>query len=85
MTCATCGHTLHSLGNAGRRDFWCPRCGSLVTEYSYPGAPTRVETQPPKLVERVRAIPYPWAMVPLDDVTRGISHAKEAAYDGEPT
>lgn len=34
MSCPTCDHTMHNLGldQAGRRTFWCPRCGTIKTE-----------------------------------------------------
>lgn len=34
MPCPCCNHTVHNLGldQAGRRVFWCPRCGTLKTE-----------------------------------------------------
>jgi hypothetical protein len=33
MPCPLCDHTLQNLGldTAGRRTFWCPRCGTLKT------------------------------------------------------
>jgi hypothetical protein len=35
MSCPTCGHTMSNLGldQAHRRTFWCPRCGTIKTEF----------------------------------------------------
>lgn len=33
MACDTCGHTIQNIGAEGQRIFWCPRCGSLTTEF----------------------------------------------------
>jgi hypothetical protein len=61
VPCHTCRHTLSNLGldEAGRRVFWCPRCGSLKTdlktESAAPhGGDNYTESESPKLVERVR-------------------------------
>lgn len=41
MSCPTCEHTMHGLGD---RWFWCPRCGTTLNEHdrhrtiSIPGA-----------------------------------------------
>ena len=29
MSCPTCDHTMHGLGN---RWFWCPRCGTTLND-----------------------------------------------------
>lgn len=35
MGCPTCDHTMQNLGldTAGRRSFWCSRCGTVKTEF----------------------------------------------------
>lgn len=32
MPCPRCDHTLQNIGAKDQRIFWCPRCGTLVTE-----------------------------------------------------
>ncbi len=51
MPCDNCGHTLQNINVASenRRIFYCPRCGTLVTETD-----SRREIDTPKLVERCR-------------------------------
>jgi hypothetical protein len=52
MPCPTCSHTLQNLGldQAGRRTFWCPRCGTLKTECQ----DGFEEHQVPSLAKRVK-------------------------------
>lgn len=40
MACNNCNHTMHGLGKTegGQRIFWCPRCGSVKTEWPNMGA-----------------------------------------------
>lgn len=71
MPCETCNHTVQNIGAEGRRIFWCPRCGSLLTENG-----DHRETSMPMLVTRVRSTdgdpgctrpkPYSRASVPGD-------------------
>jgi Zn-finger nucleic acid-binding protein len=49
MPCLVCGHTVQNLGVEGQRIFWCPRCGTVMTERG-----DWKEHQSPMLVERVR-------------------------------
>jgi tRNA(Ile2) C34 agmatinyltransferase TiaS len=46
MSCPTCDHTMHSVGDTA---WWCPRCGTL----SFKGF-SQIET--PKLVTRCREL-----------------------------
>ena len=74
MPCPTCSHTMQNLGldSAGRRVFWCPRCGTLREEVSdnssgIPAAQTNDEA--PKLVPRCRefeeTVPNGAGVIPL--------------------
>lgn len=51
MPCSVCSHTLHKVCRStdGRDVFWCPRCGTLRTDYGGFG-----DDHLPKLVERCR-------------------------------
>lgn len=49
MSCPTCDHTMHALGN---RHFWCPRCGTLRHAVSHDWK----DDSCPMLVRRVRTL-----------------------------
>lgn len=58
MPCPTCDHTMHLLSAptaqaAIRKDWWCPRCGTLVTEQPN-GLVVHRDVAVPKLVDRCR-------------------------------
>ncbi len=60
MACATCGGTMQNIGDIADpgfgRYFWCPRCGTLLSEH---GDFKKVEA--PAIVNRVRH----WIVVQL--------------------
>ena len=46
MSCPTCDHTMHGLGDQW---FWCPRCGTILNRLD-----REHTTSIPKAVEQVR-------------------------------
>jgi hypothetical protein len=83
--CPTCSETLHGLGN---RAFWCPRCGTLVTQGL---------ASPPALVERCRryrdhpdaarggaAAGARWEALGLEEAIARPEARKALAPEGEP-
>lgn len=51
MPCEVCGHTVQNVGAEGQRIFWCPRCGTMLTEKG-----DFRTSEAPMLVQRVRTI-----------------------------
>ncbi len=33
MSCQTCDHTMQKVNDGAPRVFWCPRCGTIKTEF----------------------------------------------------
>lgn len=55
MPCPTCDHTMQSFGvlvENGARIYWCPRCGTVKTDFGEDDK--RNETDTPRLPFRVR-------------------------------
>lgn len=59
MPCPNCDHTMHGIGD--QSNFWCPRCGTLLSDYNYGREPDLVRHETPTLFTRAREL---WSKLP---------------------
>ena len=78
MACPICDHTIQRIDGELPRAFYCPRCGTIASEFP-DGEEWRQESQAPALVARVRHLCR--QLVDVVPLTRDAGERLRAAVD----